>query len=62
MLGVKGAERLLTGGDALYLSPFAQRPVRLQIPYISDGEVRDAIEEATKKYGQPRLPFKVTRG
>ncbi|HUQ30072.1 MAG TPA: DNA translocase FtsK [Candidatus Paceibacterota bacterium] len=39
-----GAESLLGAGDMLYLSSDMQKPVRIQIAYISEGEVKKVVQ------------------
>ncbi|GGN05761.1 DNA translocase FtsK [Thermus composti] len=39
ILDTQGAERLIGQGDALFLQPGLPKPVRLQVPYLSEEEV-----------------------
>ncbi|RME57324.1 DNA translocase FtsK, partial [Candidatus Parcubacteria bacterium] len=43
ILDMSGAEKLLGGGDLLYLSPKTSKPVRVQGSFISEKEVRRVV-------------------
>ncbi len=43
ILDMSGAEKLLGGGDLLYLSPKTSKPVRVQGSFISEKEVRKVV-------------------
>ena len=48
ILDMGGAEKLLGAGDLLFLSGEMSRPVRLQAPFISEGEVKKVVQFLTK--------------
>ncbi len=48
ILDCAGAEKLLGAGDMLYLSGEMSKPIRLQSPYISEGEVKKVSEYLAK--------------
>lgn len=47
-----GAEKLLGAGDMLYTSGEMAKPIRLQSPYISEGEVKKVVDYFVKNYEQ----------
>ncbi len=47
ILDFNGAEKLLGGGDMLFLTPGAPQPVRCQGTYMSDNEIRGLIQYVT---------------
>ena len=53
ILDMNGAESLLGKGDMLYQPPGEPRPIRLQNPIITTGEVERIIKHIRK---QPKLP------
>ncbi len=53
ILDMNGAEQLLGNGDMLYQPPGEPRPIRLQNPLITTGEVEKLISHIRK---QPKLP------
>lgn len=48
ILDQNGAEKLLGGGDMLFLPPGTSKLVRVQGAYVSDEEVRNVVEYLTK--------------
>lgn len=48
ILDMGGAEKLLGAGDLLFLSGEMSRPVRLQAPFISEGEVKKVVQFLTR--------------
>lgn len=54
ILDTNGAEALLGRGDMLYKSPTAADPARIQSPMISDQEIEQLVNEASR-FGQPRF-------
>ncbi len=44
VLDMAGAEKLLGGGDLLYLSSYTPKPRRIQGPYVSEKEVRKVVK------------------
>ncbi len=50
ILDSAGAEKLLGGGDMLYLSGEMPKPVRLQSPFISETEVKKVVEYFRSQY------------
>jgi S-DNA-T family DNA segregation ATPase FtsK/SpoIIIE len=53
ILDMNGAEQLLGNGDMLYQPPGEPRPIRIQNPLITTGEVDKLIDHIKK---QPKLP------
>lgn len=53
ILDYGGAEKLTGAGDGLYKSPYNINLVRFQSPYLSDDEIREAIQNT--KYMNPQL-------
>ncbi|MDP7035973.1 MAG: DNA translocase FtsK [Planctomycetota bacterium] len=64
ILDVNGAERLLGGGDMLFLAPGNGSPVRCQGSYLSDDEIRNTVEyikqQATPEYNDELTGKKAT--
>jgi len=56
-----GAERLLGGGDMLYLPPGTARAQRLHGAYVSEAEI-SAVTEFVKKQGQPHYFMELMEG
>jgi S-DNA-T family DNA segregation ATPase FtsK/SpoIIIE len=54
ILDMNGAEQLLGNGDMLYQPPGEPRPIRIQNPLITTGEVDKLISHIRK---QPKLPY-----
>lgn len=50
ILDTAGAEKLLGAGDMLYMSGEMSKPIRLQCPFISEGEVKKVVEYLIKNY------------
>lgn len=48
ILDSAGAEKLLGAGDMLYISGEMSKPIRLQSPFISEGEVKKVVEYLVK--------------
>jgi S-DNA-T family DNA segregation ATPase FtsK/SpoIIIE len=61
ILDQPGAEKLVGGGDALFLPMGESKPVRLQGAYVSDGEI-DAIVKHVTAQMQPVYREDVTAG
>jgi len=51
ILDLVGAEKLLGAGDALFLPGDVAYPSRVQIPFISESEVKKNIKDVIKKFG-----------
>lgn len=50
ILDMGGAEKLLGAGDMLYLSGDMSKPMRIQAPYITEGEVKKVVAHIVKTY------------
>ncbi|MBV9871540.1 MAG: DNA translocase FtsK [Frankiaceae bacterium] len=61
ILDQPGAEKLVGGGDALFLPMGESKPIRLQGAYVSDSEI-DAIVAHVKKQMAPEYREDVTAG
>jgi S-DNA-T family DNA segregation ATPase FtsK/SpoIIIE len=48
ILDSAGAEKLLGAGDMLYISGEMSKPIRLQSPFISEGEVKKVVDYLVK--------------
>jgi S-DNA-T family DNA segregation ATPase FtsK/SpoIIIE len=59
ILDQPGAEKLVGGGDALFLPMGASKPIRLQGAYVSDGEI-DAIVKHCTAQMQPSYRTDIT--
>lgn len=44
LIGEEGAEKLLGRGDMLFLPPYHKKSVRIQGPYISEGEIDEILK------------------
>lgn len=55
ILDGSGAEKLLGSGDMLYLSGDMAKPVRLQSPYVGEGEVKKVVQFIAS-HNAPELP------
>jgi S-DNA-T family DNA segregation ATPase FtsK/SpoIIIE len=49
ILDQPGAEKLVGGGDALFLPMGESKPMRLQGAYVSDGEIESVVEHCKKQ-------------
>ena len=49
IIDMSGAEKLLGGGDMLYISAYTPKPKRIQASYISEKEVHRVIKHITSK-------------
>ena len=58
ILDTGGAEKLLGSGDMLYLASDMGKPVRLQSAYISEGEVKKAVDFIAKN-NDAELPIDI---
>ena len=56
-----GAERLLGGGDMLYLPPGTARVQRLHGAFVSEAEIRKVVDFA-KQQGKPQYAFDLLEG
>jgi len=50
ILDQPGAEKLTGQGDALFKSSGATKPVRLQSPFVTEGESRKVVAQVIEKY------------
>ncbi len=50
ILDQPGAEKLLGAGDFLLLTQDGTAPVRLQVAYVTEAEIRDVVDRAKKDY------------
>lgn len=48
IIGAGGGERLKGRGDMLFLPPGTKKPIRIQAPYISEGEINVIVEKNVK--------------
>ncbi|MHA2620725.1 MAG: DNA translocase FtsK [bacterium JZ-2024 1] len=51
ILDTVGAEKLLGRGDMLVILPDSDKPIRLQAPYVSPGEISRVVRYAIEQYG-----------
>ena len=56
ILDDNGAEKLVGQGDALFLPMGAQRPVRLQGAFVTEGEIRAVVRECKARAERARRP------
>lgn len=50
ILDMAGAEKLLGGGDMLYLAGDTSKPRRIQGPYVSEEEIKNLVNYLSKQY------------
>lgn len=50
LLDSTGAEKLLSKGDALFVSPSLPYPVRVETPFVSSADIANAVNEAKLAY------------
>ena len=56
ILDMAGAEKLLGGGDMLYISGEMSRPIRIQSAFITENEVKKVVEYLAANYGDSVVP------
>jgi S-DNA-T family DNA segregation ATPase FtsK/SpoIIIE len=61
ILDQPGAEKLVGGGDALFLPMGESKPIRLQGAYVSDAEIESVVEHC-KKQMEPTYRDDITAG
>jgi DNA segregation ATPase FtsK/SpoIIIE-like protein len=59
ILDTTGAEKLLGKGDMLVMLPDADKPVRLQAPYVAPGEIGRVVQYAIEQYGMAQYDVEV---
>lgn len=58
ILDRRGAEKLLGRGDALFLPMGASHPIRLQMAYVSEAEIREIVSQV-KRSAPPPAPVEI---
>jgi len=59
ILDAVGAEKLLGKGDMLVMLPDADKPIRLQAPYVSPEEIERVVRYAIEQYGMAQYDSEV---